>query len=224
MSSPHSTAARKGPRVLLASLLATLAVILWPASEASAASHQITIKSYAYASGSMTISQGDTVTWTNKDSVPHDIVVTSGPVKFRSPMLTQGKSWTYTFTQAGAYSYTCSVHPDMHANLAVKPVAPAPAPAATTPAAVAPAPAHTTAPTSTTHAAPTASPSRTTAPAAAPAGGAYVATTADEAGPSLDPLLLLLGLSTAIVVFCLLMMASRPHTAAAPVQRNSDGD
>ncbi|KRC64705.1 hypothetical protein ASE12_07955 [Aeromicrobium sp. Root236] len=216
MSSPLSTTSRKGPRVLLASLLAALAVMVWPASEASAATHQITIKSYAYGSGSMSITQGDTVTWTNQDSVPHDVVVTSGPVKFRSPMLTKGKSWSYTFTQAGAYSYTCSVHPDMHATISAKAKAVAPAPAATTPAAVAPtAPATTDPKTATT----TPAPAATQAPAPSTA---YVATTAEDDNPSLDPLLLLLGLSTAIVVFCLLLMASRPH--AATPEGAPDGD
>lgn len=218
MSSPLSTTARKGPRVLLASLLTALAVMVWPASEATAATHQITIKNYAYGSGSMSISQGDTVTWTNKDSVPHDVVVTSGPVKFRSPMLTEGKSWSYTFSQAGPYSYTCSVHPDMNATVTVKAKAAAPAPAATTPAA----PAHTTGHTETTPTATPATPTPTATTAPAPAGSAYVATTADQAQPSLDPLLLLLGLSTAIVVFCLLLMASRPH--ASTNDGSSDGD
>ena len=73
MSALLSTATRKGRRVLLASLLMALVVVVWPASEASAATHPITIKNYAYGSGSMTISQGDTVTWTNQDSVPHDV-------------------------------------------------------------------------------------------------------------------------------------------------------
>jgi len=221
MPSPRSIASRKGPRVLLAGLLAALTLVVWPASEASAASHQITIKNYAYGSGSMTISQGDTVTWTNKDSVPHDVTVTSGPLKFRSPMLTQGKSWSYTFTRAGAYSYTCSVHPDMHASVTVKAKAAPPAPAATTPAAVAPTPTPTHGQASPTASHPTPTPTATTS-APAGTGEAYVATTAAQANPSLDPLLLLLGLSTAIVVFCLLMMASRPH-AVAP-EGDSDGD
>jgi plastocyanin len=217
MSSPLCTTSRKGPRVLLASLLTALAVLVWPASEASAATHPITIKNYAYGSGSMTISQGDTITWTNKDSAPHDVVVTSGPVKFRSPMLSQGKSWSYTFTQAGAYSYTCSVHPDMHATVTAKAKAAAPAPAATTRAAAAPTTTHSeTTPTAT----PT-TPAPTPTESAAP-GTAYVATTADQGEPSLDPLLLLLGLSTAIVVFCLLLMASRPHEPA--VEGDSDDD
>ena len=38
----------------------------------------MTIKQYAYGPGSLTINQGDTVTWTNQDTVPHDVVVTSG--------------------------------------------------------------------------------------------------------------------------------------------------
>lgn len=216
--SPLSTTSRRTPRVLLTGLLTALAVLMWPASGASAATHAITIKNYAYGSGSMTISQGDTVTWTNKDSVPHDVVVTSGPVKFRSPMLTQGKSWSYTFNQPGAYSYTCSVHPDMNATVTAKAKAAAPAPAATTPAATAPATGHAEPSPSATATTPA---PRPTTSAAAP-GTAYVATTADQAGPSLDPLLLLLGLSTTIVVFCLLLMASRPH--APSTAGDSDGD
>ncbi len=215
-----STPTRKGPRVLLASLLLALAiVVVWPASEASAATHPITIKNYAYGSGSMTISQGDTVTWTNQDSVPHDVVVTSGPVKFRSPMLTKGKSWSYTFSRAGAYSYTCSVHPDMHATINAKAKAAAPAPAATTQAAAAPTAGHTETTPSATPTTPAATPTTD----GAPAGTAYAATTADQAGPSLDPLLLLLGLSTSIVVFCMLLMASRPQISAT-TEGASDGN
>ena len=217
MSALLSTATRKGPRVLLASLLMALVVVVWPVSEASAATHPITIKNYAYGSGSMTISQGDTVTWTNADSAPHDVTVTSGPVKFRSPMLTKGKSWSYTFSRAGAYSYTCSVHPDMRATINAKAKAAAPAPVATTQAAAAPTTGHTQTP-STTPTTPAPAPT-TDAPAT---GTAYAATSADPAGPSMDPLLLLLGLSTAIVVFCMLLLASRPQTAT--IEGASDGD
>lgn len=217
MSSTLPATSRKGPRVLLASLLTTLAVMVWPASGASAAMHQITIKNYAYGSGSMSISQGDTVTWTNKDSAPHDVVVTSGPVKFRSPMLPEGKSWSYTFTQSGAYSYTCSVHPDMRATVTAKAKAAAPAPAATTRAAPAPTTAHAEAPASATPATPTPTP---TTESVAP-GTAYVATS-DQAEASLDPLLLMLGLSTAIVVFCLLLMASRPQPTAVETGDSDD--
>ena len=168
MSAFLSTATRKGPRVLFASLLMALVVVVWPAAEASAAAHQITIRNYAYGSGLMSISQGDTVTWTNQDSVSHDVVVTNGPVKFRSPMLTKGKSWSYTFSKAGAYSYTCSVHPDMRGTIVAKSKAaapaPAPAPAATTQAA-APTAGHTETTPSATPTTPTATPS-TEAPAA----------------------------------------------------------
>jgi plastocyanin len=218
MSALLSTATRKGRRVLLASLLMALVVVAWPASEASAATHPITIKNYAYGSGSMSISQGDTVTWTNQDSVPHDVVVTSGPVKFRSPMLTKGKSWSYTFSRAGAYSYTCSVHPDMRATINAKAKAAAPAPVATTQAAAAPTAGHTATTPSTAPTTPAPAPS-TDAPAT---GTAYAATSAEPAGPSLDPLLLLLGLSTAIVVFCMLLLASRPQTST--IEGASDGD
>jgi hypothetical protein len=133
-------------------------------------------------------------------------------------MLTKGKSWSYTFSRAGAYSYTCSVHPDMNATVNAKAKTAAPAPAATTQAAAAPAGGHTETTPSATPTTPTATPTSE----AAANGTAYVATTADQAAPSLNPLLLLLGLSTAIVVFCLLLMASRPQPSTT--RGASDGD
>ncbi len=173
----------------------------------------------------MTISQGDTVTWTNQDSVPHDVAVTSGPVKFRSPMLTQGKSWSYTFSQAGAYSYTCSVHPDMHGTIAAKPKAAAPAPATDTRTSRRDAGCRADSTAYRDHAVRHPhNPDHHAVYRRPPAAGtAYAATSADPADPSLDPLLLLLGLSTAIVVFCMLHDGSRAPTRST-TEGASDGD
>jgi nitrite reductase (NO-forming) len=64
---------------------------------------------------------GDTVTWTNNDSQPH--TVTSGSngtpdKKFDSspnlnPLLTPGKTFSHTFTEAGTFDYYCQIHPAM---------------------------------------------------------------------------------------------------------------
>ncbi|KAA9166942.1 copper-binding protein [Amycolatopsis acidicola] len=85
----------------------------------SAKTVQVAIKNYAYDPASLTVAVGDTVTWTNEDTAPHTVTVTDGPVKFNSPNLAQGETYTYTFTQAGTYSYYCAVHPDMKATVTV---------------------------------------------------------------------------------------------------------
>jgi amicyanin len=208
--------------MLLAGLLLSFSVFVLPPAPAEAAtSHRVTIKQYAYGPSSLNVTVGDTVTWTNLDTVEHDVTVTNGPVSFRSPMLSKGQSWSYTFTTAGSYSYICSVHPDMKGSVraAAAPVA------ATTHAAhptTAPPPtqAATSAPT-TTHSAGaghSAKPHATRSAGAKAVGKAKSPTNQAQPAtaipatvePSLNPLLFVLGGSIAVVVFCLLLMASRP--------------
>lgn len=204
----------------LAAVLAALlfgAGMLLGAGPASASHHSITISSYSYHPAALTISAGDTVTWTNQDSVGHDVTITRGPVLFHSPLLSQGQSFSYTFTVAGPYTYICSVHPDMTATLTVdpapvrQPVAAASTRAATKAGAVATA--HT----------PAASPK---AAASVPVPSASPALTAATASPTtqINPLLLVAGALCAVVIFCLLVMASRPQTVAVVANDPDDLD
>ncbi|SEC95854.1 Plastocyanin [Amycolatopsis tolypomycina] len=188
------------------------------AGPATAATQQVMMQDYAYSPAALTVRVGDTVTWMQHDQAPHDVVTTSAPVAFRSPQLSAGQSWSYTFRQPGTYQYYCSVHPDMRASVTVLP-APTPAPpkpattaprttprqttAAGTPAAAAPPttpPATTPPPTATDPAAPA-------APAAEPQPAVQQATAATPA--TLDPMLLVAGLVTGIAVLCLLLLSSR---------------
>ena len=197
-------------------LLAAGAVLLLggPAAAHDDGPHQVVIKQYMYMPMALTIEQGDTVTWTNQDSVGHDVTITAGPVSFHSPMLATGKSWSHTFTTAGSYSYICSVHPDMKATVTVK--AATPVSRSTQPAASTPKPAIT--------ARTTAAPATARAAAAPPARTAKTARTASKNVPAarpvlvdapassatLQPLILVVGAAVAVVLFCLLLMASRP--------------
>jgi plastocyanin len=81
----------------------------------------------AYQPNPIQVSVGTTVTWTNNDSQPH--TVTSGSNgqpdnKFNSspnfnPLLTQGQTFSFTFTQAGDYPYFCMLHPNMVGTVSV---------------------------------------------------------------------------------------------------------
>lgn len=196
------------PAALVAGLLLGLSVVAFAPSPAQAATHKVVIKGYAYGPHALTIDQGDTVTWTNLDTAPHDVVVTSGPSKFRSPLLSKGESWSHTFSEAGSYSYICSVHPDMHGAVTAK-ATPAPTPTTAQQPAPTPKSVSTPAPKPTPAATKPKKQARDRKPAAVPAATSATPV-ADAQSTSLNPLVLVLGASTAVVVFCLLLMASRP--------------
>lgn len=59
----------------------------------------------------ISIKAGATVKWTNYDATQHNVAITSGPVKFSSPTLNKGDTYTYTFTKPGVYRYLCTFHP-----------------------------------------------------------------------------------------------------------------
>ena len=201
-------------------------------SPVAAATHDVLIKQYAYTPDTMSISQGDTITWTNQDTVEHDVTVTAGPATFHSPMLGKGESWSHTFATAGSYSYICSIHPDMKATVTVRPRAvtpttPAPAPAPAHHSAAAPA--STTGPTASASTPSRSRPSRATAAvpaaqaAAVPQTSQDLTSTTARRATTLDPLLLVAGFSAAVMVFCLLMLSSRPAAAEADTESTPGG-
>lgn len=81
----------------------------------------VEIKDYAYSPKTLKIRLGDTVTWTNQDSVRHDVVTaenaSEGP---NSELLAKGENYSYTFKKAGTYDYYCSPHPYMKATVVVE--------------------------------------------------------------------------------------------------------
>ena len=94
----------------------------------AAVSHSVQMANFAFAPQTLTIAAGDSVTWTNQDEAPHTVTTTSGPRSISSPMLSKGQSLTYTFAVPGTYSYYCTVHPDMRAQIVVTAAAPPPSP------------------------------------------------------------------------------------------------
>lgn len=207
--------------LLAAAVLIALAAPQAPS--AAAATQTVMMQNYAYSPASLTVHVGDTVTWIQHDTAPHDVVTTSAPVAFRSPQLSQGQSWSYTFRTAGTYSYYCSVHPDMRAQITVQPAAPTQAPPtrassaapATRPVATpnrtaVAAPAAPAAPTPSSSAGTTPTPSQPAAAAAPPAASGVSPPVAQAAATtSLDPKLLVAGLVTAVAIGCLLLLTSR---------------
>ena len=63
------------------------------------------------------VAAGSTVTWTNRDDVPHNIVSTNQT--FKSPVLDTDERFSHTFTSPGTYTYFCSIHPRMTGQVVV---------------------------------------------------------------------------------------------------------
>lgn len=79
---------------------------------------EIEIEDFAYVPATITIKAGTTVTWTNKDSVRH--TATSDTGLFDSGLFGKGESFSYTFTEAGTFTYFCTPHPYMKGTVIVE--------------------------------------------------------------------------------------------------------
>jgi plastocyanin len=108
-------------KLLLAALVAALAAVL--ASQALAASRTIKVgDDYFVRKGkppTVTVSKGTRVTWKWAGKDMHNIVVTRGPVKFRSSYKESG-TFSRTLRRTGTYKLECTIHqPDMRMTLKV---------------------------------------------------------------------------------------------------------
>lgn len=82
----------------------------------------ISIKGFAFNPAQLSVNKGASVTWTNDDGTTH--TVTSGVPGTPSGKFDQrvesGKTFTFTFTDAGTYDFFCSIHNSMKATVLVK--------------------------------------------------------------------------------------------------------
>ena len=85
-----------------------------PASEANT----IVLKDFHFSPMSLTVSNGETVTWKNLDGEPHTVVSDAGV--FRSGGLDQNDIFTFKFDKPGTYGFLCSIHPSMMGTIVVK--------------------------------------------------------------------------------------------------------
>jgi plastocyanin len=77
----------------------------------------IDMKNIAFSPKDATAKVGQKVTWTNKDSVDHNVVAGDG--SFKSNDFGQNGTYTFTPKKAGKISYQCTLHPGMTATLTV---------------------------------------------------------------------------------------------------------
>ena len=78
----------------------------------------VSIDNFTFTPQALTVKAGTTVTWTNKDDIPHTIAAVSK--QFKSKALDTGDAYSFTFTTPGAYEYFCSLHPHMTGTIVVE--------------------------------------------------------------------------------------------------------
>ena len=84
----------------------------------SAATAEVKIDNFSFGPQTLTVPVGATVTWTNRDDIPHTVVSTDGV--FKSKVQDTDEKFSYTFAKAGTYPYYCSVHPKMTGKVVVQ--------------------------------------------------------------------------------------------------------
>jgi plastocyanin len=90
-----------------------------PAPAATGGGGSVTMKSIKFNPATVKVKAGDTVTWTNEDSVGHDVTNKS----FKSGSaggIEPGQSFKHKFAKAGTFKYVCTVHPGMQGTVVVK--------------------------------------------------------------------------------------------------------
>jgi hypothetical protein len=65
---------------------------------------------FSFSPATVTVNQGDTVTWTNAGPAEPHTATGDG---FDTGEVAVGSSGSATFAQAGSFAYVCSLHPDL---------------------------------------------------------------------------------------------------------------
>lgn len=82
------------------------------------AAAEVKIDNFSFGPTALTVAVGTSVTWINRDDIPHTIVSTDGA--FKSRVLDTDEKFSFTFTKPGTFSYFCSMHPKMTAKIIVQ--------------------------------------------------------------------------------------------------------
>ena len=78
----------------------------------------VAIKNFKFNPTTVNIKVGETVTWTNEDSAPHQIATDSGN-ELASESISTGGTYSHIFNIAGTYEYHCAIHTSMKGKVVV---------------------------------------------------------------------------------------------------------
>ncbi len=99
-------------------ILAPLRMNLSATAQQKAETSEVKIDNFSFGPATLTVPVGTTITWTNRDDIPHTVVSTDGV--FKSKVLDTDEKFSFTFSKAGTYPYFCSIHPKMTGKVIVQ--------------------------------------------------------------------------------------------------------
>ena len=117
---------RRSVSVAVLSAVVALGIVAWGVKNSTVAAQQkpqsveVKIDNFSFGPAVITVSVGSTVTWTNRDDIPHTVVSSDDPKVFKSKVLDTEENFSFTFTKAGTYPYFCSIHPKMTGRVVVQ--------------------------------------------------------------------------------------------------------
>ena len=103
-----------------ATMLAAVVLPGWAQNASQPAAGAISIDNFIFTPQTLTVKAGTTVTWTNRDDIPHGIASENNGFA-KSKALDTDDSYSFTFTTPGTYKYFCYVHPHMTGTIVVEP-------------------------------------------------------------------------------------------------------
>lgn len=79
----------------------------------------VSMKQLRFHPARVEVKVGQKVTWTNDDTVDHNVTATSG-AHFMSQAFSHGQRYSYVPRAPGTIAYVCTLHPGMSGTLVVK--------------------------------------------------------------------------------------------------------
>jgi amicyanin len=87
-------------------------------AQTKAETTDVKIDNFSFGPTELAVTAGTTITWTNRDDIPHTVVSTDKV--FRSKVLDTNEQYSFTFATPGTFQYFCSIHPKMTGKVVVK--------------------------------------------------------------------------------------------------------
>jgi len=81
---------------------------------------EVKIDNFSFGPVTLTVPVGTTVTWINRDDIPHTVVSADDSKTFKSKVLDTDEKFSFTLSKAGTYPYFCSIHPKMTGKVIVQ--------------------------------------------------------------------------------------------------------
>ena len=90
------------------------------APAAPAGENQVGMKDLKFVPAAITVKAGDTITWTNQESVPHNVVNAEEGEQPKSELFNEGGTYEFTPKEPGEIKYVCTIHPGMEGTITVE--------------------------------------------------------------------------------------------------------